>query len=125
MNEWLVQNRKTGVVVHAYQADEATDFPEYPFAIYNHILKKPDDPPASVREISGVSYLRRFTQDERIAIRDAVKSSAELDDYMKLLDTTIAQDGVVNLDDPDTIRALELLEFTGLIAEGRAAEVLA
>lgn len=125
MAEWIVQDRKTGVVVHVYHADEATDFPEYPFALYNHILKKPDEAPASIREISGVSYLRRFTQDERIAIRTAASGNAVLDDYLKLLDITIAQGGFVNLDDHDTIAAVGMLEAVGLLNPGRAAEVLA
>lgn len=77
------------------------------------------------RNISGVQYLRRFTQDERIDIRNAAKQSPKLDDYLKLLDITIAQGGVIDLNDPDTIAAVGLLEAVGLIAPGRAAEVLA
>lgn len=125
MSEWIVENRITGEQVYFYSADNATDFPEYPFAQYNHILKKPDEAPASVREISGVSYLRRFTQDERIAIRTAASGNAVLDDYLKLLDITIAQGGFVNLDDQDTIAAVGMLEAVGLLNPGRAAEVLA
>lgn len=74
--------------------------------------------------ISGVSYLRRFTQAERIAIRAAAQQSAELDDYLKLLDATIAQGGVVNLLDDDTVAAVNLLEQYGLIGVGRAAKIL-
>lgn len=77
------------------------------------------------RNISGVRYLRLFTQDERIDIRNAAKQSPKLDDYLKLLDITIAQGGVIDLNDPDTIAAVGLLEAVGLIAPGRAAEVLA
>lgn len=124
MSEWIVENRITGEQVYFYSADNATDFPEYPFAQYNHILKRPDVTPTPARDISGVSYLRRFTQAERIAIRSAASGSAVLDDYLKLLDITIAQGGVVNLDDPDTIAAVAMLESVGLLAPGRAAEVL-
>ena len=81
--------------------------------------------PHAERNISGVQYLRRFTQDERIAIRDAAKQSPKLDDYLKLLDATIAQGGLIDLNDRDTIDACNLLESLGLIAPGRAAEVLA
>jgi len=125
MAEWVVQDRKTGEIVHVYPADDATDFKEFPFSRYNHIPHKPEDAPAPPRDITGVSYLRRFTQDERIAIRDAAKASAVLDDYLKLLDATIAQGGVINLDDHDTVAAVILLEQSGLIGPGRAAEVLA
>ena len=78
-----------------------------------------------VREVSGVSYMRRFTQAERIAIRAAASQSAVLDDYLKLLDATIQQGGIVNLDDIDTVAAVQMLEQVGLIAAGRAAEILA
>ena len=125
MPDYIVTRRATGEVVYAYSADEATDFPEFPFAQYNHVLKATIEQPAPVREVSGVSYIRRFSQDERIAIRDAAKVSPRLDDYLKLLDTTVAQGGVVNLDDPDTIAAVNMLEAVGLIATGRAAKVLA
>lgn len=81
--------------------------------------------PHAERNISGVQYLRRFTQAERITIRAAASQSPELDDYLKLLDITIAQGGVIDLNDPDTIAAVGLLEAVGLIAPGRAAEVLA
>lgn len=74
--------------------------------------------------ISGVSYLRRFTQAERIAIRAAAQQSAELDDYLKLLDATIQQGGIVNLLDDDTVAAVNLLEQYGLIGVGRAAQIL-
>lgn len=125
MPEFIVTRRATGEVVYAYSADEATDFPEFPFAQFNHTIKATIEQPVPAREISGVSYLRRFTQAERIAIRSAAAGSAVLDDYLKLLDITIAQGGVVNLDDPDTIAAVNMLESVGLIATGRAAEVLA
>lgn len=125
MPEFIVTRRATGEVVYAYAADEATDFPEFPFTQFNHTIKATIEQPAPAREISGVSYLRRFTQAERIAIRAAAAGSAVLDDYLKLLDITIAQGGVVNLDDPDTIAAVGMLEAAGLIAPGRSTEILA
>lgn len=125
MREYIVYERDTGNVVYAYTADSATDFPEYPFRDFSHVVKKPEIVAPPQREVSGVSYLRRFSQDERIAIRDAAKASPKLDDYLKLLDITIAQGGIVNLDDSDVIAAVNMLESVGLIAEGRAAEILA
>ena len=37
----------------------------------------------------------------------------------------IALDQLFNLDDPDTVAAVQMLEQSGLIAAGRAVEVLA
>lgn len=81
-------------------------------------------PPAPVvlpKIISKVQYLKRFTQAERIAIREAAKTSAVVNDYVQLLDA--ASD--VDLADPDTVAGVQQLESAGLLAAGRAAEVLA
>lgn len=127
MSNWIVEDRLTGEVVYAYGADQATEWPEYPFSEFNHIAEKPAVVVQVPEEknISGVQYLRRFTQAERIAIRNAAKVSDELNDYVQLLDITIAQGGVINLLDIDTVLAVNMLEQAGLIAAGRAAEVLA
>lgn len=124
MSNWIVQTRLTGKVVHVYGADEPGHYDIFPLDTYNHI-PQPEVVTQTVREISGVSYLRRFTQDERIAIRGAAAQSAELDDYLKLLDATIAQGGVVDLDDADIVTAVAKLEQYGLIAAGRGAEIRA
>ncbi len=124
MPNYAVQNRATGETVHAYTADQPSHEDVYPFDTYNHIPQIAVIEPV-VREVSGVSYLRRFTQAERIAIRAAASQSVVLDDYLKLLDATIQQGGIVNLDDEDTVAAVNLLEQVGLIADGRGAEILA
>lgn len=124
MANYAVQDRATGEIVHAYEADEPSHVELYPFDTYNHIPQKVVAEPV-VREVSGVSYLRRFTQAERISIRAAAAQSPVLDDYLRLLDITIAQGGIVNLDDEDTVTAVNLLEQAGLIADGRAVEILA
>lgn len=124
MSNYAVQNRATGEIVTAYTADAPSHADIYPFGTYNHI-PQPVVVDVAVREVSGVAYLRRFTQEERIAIREAASQSAVLDDYLKLLDATIQQGGIVDLDDEDTVAAVNLLEQAGLIAAGRAAEILA
>lgn len=124
MPNYAVQIRATGQIITAYTADEPSHADIYPFDTYNHI-PQPEVVDVVVREVSGVAYLRRFSQAERIAIRAAASQSAVLDDYLKLLDATIQQGGIVNLDDEDTVAAVNLLEQAGLIADGRAVEILA
>ena len=121
MADYIVEERDTGTIVYAYSADKATDFPEYPFAQYNHVLKKPEVVPPVQRTITKLEYLRRFTDKERIAIRAAAEQNTALADYLQLMEA--AQE--INLDDPDTVAAVQMLEQSGLIAPGRAAEVLA
>ena len=126
MNEYIVTRKSDGAEVFRYQSDAPVEWSGAEFATHEHVdvATTPAPPPAD-RNISGVSYLRRFTQNERIAIRAAATQSSILDDYLKLLDATIAQGGIINLNDPDTITACMMLEQAGLIASGRASEVLA
>lgn len=74
--------------------------------------------PAAV--LSQLEFLRRFTQAERQAIRSARAQSAELDDFMYLLEST----ATVRLDNADVVAGLALLEAGGLLATGRASEIL-
>lgn len=73
------------------------------------------------RNLTKLQYLRRFTSMERVTIRTAAKTEPVLEDYLAMLD--LAED--INLDDADTIAAVNMLELAGLIAPGRAAEILA
>lgn len=77
--------------------------------------------PEPIREVqlTKLQFLRRFTAEERIAIRTSLNPI--IIDFMQLLD--LAQD--VRLDDPDTMGGVAYLEQQGLIALGRAAEILA
>jgi hypothetical protein len=72
-------------------------------------------------KITPVEFLQRFTAQERVAIRTAADSDAALDDYLELLQA--AQE--VDLTHDVTIVGVQALEQAGLIAQGRAAEILA
>lgn len=69
--------------------------------------------------ITQLDFLRRFTTEERIAIR--ASTDAVVQDLLHLLG--LAQD--IRVDDADTIAGVGYLESLGLLAEGRAAEMLA
>lgn len=118
MSTGQVAHRETGEVVYAYTAETPIEWPEYPFAAYNHVLQIPEP---VVRIVTKREYLGRFMQAERVAIRTAAKQSAELEDYLELL--ALSED--INLDDPDLVLRLTMLEVAGLIAPGRAAEIRA
>ena len=121
MANWIVENRITGEVAYAYGADQPDHFGTFPLEQFNHIRQKEVEAAPVPRTITKLEYLRRFTTDERVAIRAAAVANPVLDDYLKLME--LAQE--INLDDPDTVAAVLMLEQVGLIAAGRAAEVLA
>ena len=78
-------------------------------------------PLPEARVLTRRAYLGLFTQEERVAVRVAAKNFPALEDYLELL--SIAE--YVDLDDPDVEAGLTALETAGLIAPGRAAEILA
>lgn len=71
--------------------------------------------------ISVLTFLRRFPQAKRIAIR--ASHDPIIDDFLALLDSTRKSE--VELDDPDTIAGVGYLVSQGLLTEEEAAEVLA
>lgn len=121
MANWIVENRITGEVAYAYGADQPDHFGTFPLEQFNHIRQKEVEAAPVPRTITKLEYLRRFTTAERVAIRAAAAANPVLEDYLKLME--LAQE--INLDDPDTVAAVQMLEQAGLIAPGRAVEVLA
>ena len=69
--------------------------------------------------LTQLAFLRRFTAEERITIRSS--SDPIIQDFLHLVN--LAQD--IDVEDPDTIMGVGYLEASGLIASGRALEILA
>jgi hypothetical protein len=66
-------------------------------------------------------FLERFTAEERVAIRTAAQNSMAVQDYLELVNVSDA----IDLTYATTVAGVQALEAAGLIALGRAAEVLA
>ena len=82
---------------------------------------RPTSTPAPVEAILNLTkleFLRRFTAEERIAIR--ASTNPIIVDFMELLN--LAEN--VRLDDADTIAGVNYLESIALLAVGRAAIIL-
>jgi hypothetical protein len=81
----------------------------------------PDPPPPPVvDELNKIDFLRLFTQAERIAIRQAAKVNPVVEDYQAMLDAAT----IIRLSDPDIQEGIPELEDAGLLAPGRAAQIL-
>jgi hypothetical protein len=77
-------------------------------------------PPPPVDELHKVDFLRLFTQAERIAIRQAAKVNQVVEDYQAMLDAAT----IIRLSDADIQEGIPELEDAGLLAPGRAAQIL-
>lgn len=83
---------------------------------------EPEPPaPPRVRWVHKAIYLRRFTPQERIAIKAARAGDATLDDLLYVME---AAENIF-LDDPDLSAGLGYLVSQGLLGAGRPAEILA
>lgn len=124
MNEYIVTRKSDGAVVcPSYSAEAPVEWNGMEFATHDHTTIVPAAGPVSPATgavFSKLAYLRRFTQEERIAIRTAATQSPALADYLALLE--LAEE--IDTRDADTIAAVHLLEQLGLLADGRALEIL-
>ena len=122
MSNFKVLRKSDGEEVLRYSADTAQTIKGFDLVDYDHVEYSPDTTEPTVLRMTWTQtqWKRRFTQLERLAIRDAATHNPELADYMDLMN---GSDEIAN-DDPDTINAVNLLEAVGLIGAGRANEVL-
>jgi len=122
MSNFKVLRKSDGEEMLRYSAASAQTVNGFDLVDYDHVEYSPDTPePTALRMTwTQTQWKRRFTQPERLAIREAATHNPELADYMDLMN---GSDEIAN-DDPDTINAMNLLEAFGLIGSGRANEVL-
>ena len=72
------------------------------------------------RSLSRLQFLRRFTDDEVEAIYVAAKTSVKLEIWLD----QIRMEDEISLDDKQVEKGLMALEERGLLADGRAMEIL-
>lgn len=121
MADYIVTRKSDGAEVLRYSSDAPVEWAGMAFATHDHVLSPTTEAAVRQRQSwSQTAWKRRFSQEERVAIRDAAAVNAVLSDYLDLMAGTPE---IFN-DDPDTVRAVRMLEQVGLIAQGRADEVL-
>lgn len=127
MPDYRVCRKSDGAEIYRYTADAAVEWVGMEFDTHDHVeVVEPADPvpPVTVyggrRVLSKLEFLELFTSAERISIRTARGQSASLDDYLYLLE--LAEE--VNLDSANTQGGVMMLEQAGILAAGRAAEIL-
>lgn len=97
---------------------EASTDPAEVFGL-QFILEESDWPPAK-RLISQYKFRQRFTLAEKLAITEARETDATLEVIMGDMDAASQLD----LDNPGLVQGAQYIEQAGLIAAGRAAEIL-
>ena len=136
MPEYVVTRKSDGAEVYRYSHTEPLDLHEFPFNTHDHVIAPPAPPvevplPPKPWHITKLAFRRRYTEAEKVGIELAAldniaapmatrQASAALRAYMKDLETAT----FIDLDRPDTRAGVQQLEAMGLIAQGRAAQIL-
>lgn len=121
---FIVTDKATGAEVYRYQADAPIEWSGMKFSTHDHteFVEVIDGviQGTAHRILTKLEYLRRFTTEERVNIRESAKTNPVLEDYLVMME--LADE--INTGDADTIAAVNMLEQVGLIGAGRASEVL-
>lgn len=71
-------------------------------------------------EVSSYEFMRRFTRDERIAIRTAAKTDPILEDWLLMSGAATG----IPLNDADTQAGMDYLVSKGLITRARGHQII-
>lgn len=113
--------------LYSSAADTLVDDPNY--------VQPPEPPPvpapAAPRHITPLAFLLRFTKAERVSIEWAAVDKADRPDSERQMAAALRADlkgqeqaRFIDLDNADLVGGVTTLETYGLIAAGRAAEIL-
>lgn len=127
MPSYIVTRKSNGAEVYRYEAPAPIEWVGMEFTTHNHSEAVAGGAPSAPiaiyggrRILSKLEFVELFTSAERVAIRAARGQSSALDDYLYMLE--MAEE--VNLDSPNVIGGLAMLEQAQILAAGRAQEIL-
>lgn len=138
MTVYRVIRKSDEVEVYRYGADAPIEWDAFPYADYDHEavvedpVSSPEDPPGAWH-ITKLAFRSRFTAAEKTALELAALHNASLaiNHAANLLAAGVRaamadqRDATyIDLKREDTRSGVQMLEQAGLIAAGRAAEIL-
>ena len=122
--------------VYAYSADAAYEFPEYPFADFDHIEEVNINPDGSINaentgtRITKLAFRNRFTVAEKAALEIAALDNPAADMQSRGLAATlrayledVQAATFIDLQRADTRAGVMMLEQVGLLGAGRALQI--
>ena len=123
--KYIIRNKTTGLGVAEYEGELVPPYKIDPAYAGDQFTTYDEEGNEAVlandfKVWTILEFKRRLTQSERVVIRTAAKQNAALEDFMDMLDSATE----VRSDDPDVIVGLQTLEAAGLLAAGRANEII-
>lgn len=120
-----------GDVINTIYADPDFAEQQYPGAWRLAEQQPEPEKPALPRWVSVLAFRKRFTRDERAEIEWAAVDRADQSEAQRRLAAEVraaladhAQATYIDLDDADTVEGVQMLAGMGLLAPGRADEIL-
>ncbi len=112
----------------AISAPDMVEVPSYDISLLGHsyangVFTAPVI--AQTHTTDALGFYRRFTSQERIAIRALAKTDPLVEDFMALLDLAVAKGGNIDLLDTDTINGVNYIQTAVPLAAGRSSALLA
>lgn len=130
MPTYIVTRKTDGAEIYHYQADAPVEWVGMEFSAHDHTeYTEPQEvipAQSGPRRLTKLQFIGRLG-DDFDTLFAASKTVLAVEKFMKMLDwATPDADGTsVDLDDPRVVGALQAFEGVGLMAPGRAAEILA
>jgi hypothetical protein len=82
------------------------------------------DQPEETLKCNLFEFREKFTTDEKTALYTAANTDIQIKIWLDDLAALQTSGGLISLDDPRTILGVNYLESSGILATGRAAEIL-
>ena len=137
MPTYRVIRKTDNETVYAYTADAPVEFPNLPFAEFQHIEEVNINPDGSINaenqgwKITKLAFRQRFTSAEKAGIEIAALDNPAAPIEQRGLAATLRANQqdiqaatYIDLQRADTRAGVQALEQYGLIAAGRAAMIL-
>lgn len=80
--------------------------------------------PVGPRLLTQRAFICRFTDEEAVRLDLASIGATEQAAYLRRYQAKVAASPIINMDDPDIPKGIRALELGGLLADGRAAQII-
>lgn len=92
-------------IVEANEVFMAINFPHYELGEQNIAVIFPEPP----KTVTGVTFLRRFTSSQRIAVQELAKTDPVITDFMFILNAAISSNTPIDLNDIDVVAGVNYI----------------
>lgn len=134
MKEYNVIRKSDGVVFYTYKSDAPIEWQGMEFTVADHVeVTEPVTPPVELQpvKITRLAFRNRFTMPEKIKLElasvddpNATLDKRQMSALLRAYLDDVNASTFIDLNRPDTRAGVMALETYGILAQGRALEIL-